>query len=513
MAERGAEDAGGAEMRALALLALALVGCDQGSAAPAQPSPSSPTASSKPSGAVAPPPAAVDAARDAARKLTGEILVAGQATKTLTELTDVAGPRLTGSDVYARAAAWAADKFRSYGVDATLEPFTLDHSWVRGEASAKLVAPRAQGLHVAAIGWTPGTAPGGVRGELVKVDDLDPAAVAKRTDLKGKVAFYEVEAARKAGWTAHAAYRLAQAGAVAVVVHWSRPLNALFGMACHGPKQAACTGPAFVMGSEDGALVARLADAAPVTLELASSAALGGPTQVPNVVAEIRGGEKPEEVVMIGAHLDSWDLATGAQDNGSGAAQVLEAARAIRALGTPPRRTLRFVLWGGEEEGLLGSRAYVKAHAAELGAVVAYLNTDYGAGPPIGWDADGRDDLVVAMKPIADSLLAGLGASALQTKIRCDTDHCPFWIQGIPTLNLDVDTSAYEDIHHLASDTVDKVKDHPLADGAAAVAVAAWTIAQLPERIAPRADHETIGKHLKGAEVLPWLRESGMWVP
>jgi carboxypeptidase Q len=498
-----------------ALFGLALLACDQGAPAPA-PSASASAVSSaaaKPSGAKTPPPEAIDAARDGARRLTGEILVAGQATKTLTELTDFAGPRLTGSDVHARAAGWAAERFRSYGVDATLEPFTLDHTWVRGEARAKMVAPREQVLRVAAIGWTPGTPAEGVRGEVVKVDDLSPDAVAKRTDLKGKIAFYDAAAGRKAGWTAHPPYRLAQAGAAAVVIHWARPFNALFGTACKGPKEAACSVPVFVMGSEDGAVVARLADAGPVTLDLASTASVGGPAQVPNVVAEIRGGEAADEMVVVGAHLDSWDLATGAQDNGSGSAQVLEAARAIRALGTPPRRTIRFVLWAGEEEGLLGSRAYVKAHAAELDRVVAYLNTDLGAGAPVGWDADGRDDLVDAMKPVAKSLLAGLGADVVHAKIRCDTDHCPFWLEGIPTLNLDVDASAYEDIHHLASDTVDKVKDHPLADGAAAVAVTAWAIAQLPERIAPRIGHAAIGKHLKGADVLPMLIESGMWKP
>jgi carboxypeptidase Q len=220
-----------------------------------------------------------------ARRLTGEILVAGQATKTLTELTDFAGPRLTGSDVHARAAGWAAERFRSYGVDATLEPFTLDHTWVRGEARAKMVAPREQVLRVAAIGWTPGTPAEGVRGEVVKVDDLSPDAVAKRTDLKGKIAFYDAAAGRKAGWTAHPPYRLAQAGAAAVVIHWARPFNALFGTACKGPKEAACSVPVFVMGSEDGAVVARLADAGPVTLDLASTASVGGPAQVPNVVA------------------------------------------------------------------------------------------------------------------------------------------------------------------------------------------------------------------------------------
>jgi carboxypeptidase Q len=143
------------------------------------------------------------------------------------------------------------------------------------------------------------------------------------------------------------------------------------------------------------------------------------------------------------------------------------------------------------------------------------VNTDYGAGAPIGWDLDGRDDLLAALKPAAKSLLAGVGADVLETKLRCDTDHCPFWLQGIPTLNLDVDTSHYDEIHHLATDTVDKVNEGALDRGAAAVAVAAYVLAELPDRIAPRISHATIGRHIKQDpdEVMPWIVETGMWRP
>jgi Zn-dependent M28 family amino/carboxypeptidase len=250
-----------------------------------------------------------------------------------------------------------------------------------------------------------------------------------------------------------------------------------------------------------------------VTVEVTSTAAFGPAVDVPNVVAEIRGREAPDEVVVLGAHLDSWDFATGAQDDGSGAAQVLEAARAIRTLGAPARRTLRFVLWAGEEQGLLGSKAYAAAHAAELDRVVAYLNTDHGAGAPRGWNVDAREDAAKAMKPIAKALLAGLSATAIETPMECDTDHCPFWTRGVPALNLEVDESKYDEVHHLGSDTVDKVGEGALSAGAAVLAITAYAIAELPDRFAPRAEHAAIAKALKGSELLPALVDEGLWKP
>jgi hypothetical protein len=501
----------------LGFLSLANLSCDQPASSHAPPSATassaSTTATAQPAGARPPSPEALDATRDAARKITASILIGGQALKTLTELTDTIGPRLTGTDAHKRAAAWAADRFRSYGVDAALETFTLAHSWTRGETTGKVTGPREVPLHVASYGWTPGTPVEGVRGEVFKLDDLSLESIEKhKADVKGKVAYYDGMAGRKARLV-RPAWRLGDAGAVAVLVRAGHLSNAVSMGSCAGPKEVACKAPVIVVGQEDGATIERMLGDGAVSVQLASTAQLGGPEEVPNVVAEIKGREIPEEMVLVGAHLDSWDLATGAQDNGSGSVQVLEAARAIRALGTAPRRTMRFLLWAGEEEGLFGSRAYVKTHASELDHVVAYLNTDYGAGQPLGWDLDGREDVVTAMKPLAKSLLAGLGADELETKLRCDTDHCPFWLRGVPTLNLDVDISKYDDIHHLSSDTIDKVKAGSLSAGAAAIAVAAYAIAELPERIAPRIDHATIAKHLKGNELLPSLIDSGEWVP
>src|SRR6185295_5076756 len=152
-----------------------------------------------------------------------------------------------------------------------------------------------------------------------------------------------------------------------------------------------------------------------------------------------RGRERPDEWVIVGAHLDSWDFATGAQDNGTGVAMVLDAARAIAALPRPPRRSIRFALWGGEEEGLLGSFSYVEAHKNEMGRCIANINTDAGAGRLRGFLTPGRPDVAAAMRPLSDALLTGLGAIGLDQSMRFafQSDDGPFILQGIPALDVD----------------------------------------------------------------------------
>jgi carboxypeptidase Q len=218
---------------------------------------------------------------------------------------------------------------------------------------------------------------------------------------------------------------------------------------------------------------------------------------VNNVIAELRGREKPDEWVLVGAHLDSWDLATGAQDNGTGTAMVLEAARAIVQSGKTPRRSLRFVLWGGEEQGLLGSRAYVKAHMGELDKIVAVLNTDHGSGAPKGWVVGGREDVTAALKPIGQRLLKGLGGGELSQTVSCDTDHASFFVRGVPAFTLWTDGEHYPEIHHLGSDTFDKVSPGNLAAGSAVVAVTAWAVAEREARLGAPLDEAAVDSLLE----------------
>jgi len=214
-----------------------------------------------------------------------------------------------------------------------------------------------------------------------------------------------------------------------------------------------------------------------------------------NVVADLPARERSDEVVIVGAHLDAWDFGPGAQDNATGVAMVLEAARAITALRAPPRRTIRFALWGGEEQGQVGSTAYVRTHAPLLDRVVADLNTDAGTGRVIGWTAPGRDEVIRAVRPLTRIALDELRAATFDDSLRYafQSDGAPFILAGIPTLDLNADDTNYEEIHHKAADTMDRVDARNLAIGAAAVAATAYAIADAPRPIAARRRPPTKG--------------------
>jgi Zn-dependent M28 family amino/carboxypeptidase len=194
---------------------------------------------------------------------------------------------------------------------------------------------------------------------------------------------------------------------------------------------------------------------------------------------------------------------------------VLDAARAMAALGRAPRRSIRFALWGGEEQGLVGSMAYVRTHEADLVHCIANINTDGGSGHVRGFLTPGRHDVAAAMRPISQTLLAGLGAGALDESMRYafQSDDGPFILNGIPALDLDPDEAKYEEVHHKASDTIDKVDRHDLAVGAAAVAIAAFAIADAAQPIAPHLDRQAIAAMLAAARMDRVLQMYGMWKP
>ena len=271
--------------------------------------------------------------------------------------------------------------------------------------------------------------------------------------------------------------------------------------------------PAAEVGMEDSKLIQREMEHGPVTIQFTIENKTSGETTVNNVVAEIRGSERPDEWILIGGHLDSWDFGTGAQDNGTGAVSVLEVARALMALGKAPRRSVRLALWGGEEQGLLGSYAYTQAHKKELDKCVAVLNTDNGAGHPKGWKVEGREDLRKAMQPLSDGLLKGLDGGDLSLDTTYDTDHGPFMLQGIPALDLSVDMTHYFEIHHKSSDTLDKVDALDFKGGEAIVAVTAYAIAQRETPIALHIDHDAVGEIVKKAHLEDMLVNVGVWKP
>ncbi|MBZ5682938.1 MAG: M20/M25/M40 family metallo-hydrolase [Acidobacteriia bacterium] len=457
--------------------------------------------------------------KDTADRLAGSVYT-GPSMTTLRELSDGFGGRLSGSPAYNRAAEWAAARFRSYGIqNVRLEPFTMPSGWQRGTAHGEMLAPTARPLHVESLGWAPSTPAGGVKGEVILIDDVSADSIKSKADkLKGKIVILDTEKIFAEGWVKvlaavmAAPRNLKDVGAVAMIFPDSAKNNVINATSLDwGGSMSAL--PGAELGMEDSALIRRLMDEGSVSIQFELSNKTSGQMQVNDVVAEIRGRELPDEWILIGAHLDSWDFGTGAEDNGTGSASVLEVARAVAALGKAPRRSIRFALWGGEEEGLLGSYAYVQAHLNEIGKCVAVLNTDNGSGHPKGWKVEGRKDLKEAMQPISDSLLKDIGGGGLSMEVTYDTDHGPFMLQGVPALDLWVDMKPYVELHHKSSDTYDKVDPVDFKAGSAIVVATAWVIAEDPKPIAGHIDHAAVAEIIKKDGLDQLLKEVGQWKP
>jgi Zn-dependent M28 family amino/carboxypeptidase len=268
--------------------------------------------------------------------------------------------------------------------------------------------------------------------------------------------------------------------------------------------------PIAMVAREQGLRLARLLDKGEeprVSLEIDNRTA--GPWKPQNVVAEIRGSEKPEEIVLIGAHLDSWDLGTGALDNGVNSALVVEVARAIAA-GTRPKRTVRFVLFTGEESGLVGSRGYVTDHRAEMDRYDAVLIHDIGDGKVLGYFTDGRPDLHPALSR-ALAPVAGWGAAGLNDEAILGTDNFDFLLEGVPNLIANQETARYLADYHAESDTLDKVDMKQARRNAAIAAVAVSGIANGPARVGKRQTRAEVAGVLARSGIADQMKVYGLW--
>lgn len=449
-------------------------------------------------------------------------VLAGPSMGKLEELCDRFGARLTGTTAYDHAADWAAAQFRAAGIqDVKLEPITVPNGWQRGWAEAHLYSPVQRKLHVESVSWTPSTRRGGMKGDVVVVSDISEAALRANTAvIKDRIVLFDTEHVFADGFNKVypkliASYSIFKAlGAQALVLPDAVPNNVLGDWVdIDNGKGEVLPLPIAEIGMEDALLIRRLVAKGPVVIGFSYENQISGPVPSSSVIAEIHGSEKPDEWIVVGAHLDSWDLATGAQDDGTGAIMVLEAARAIASLPHNPRRSIRFALWTGEEPGLLGSRAYVQAHAKELDRCVAVVNTDNGAGKPRGWIVEGREDMKAALAELIPEYLKGYGADQVSLETTFDTDQGPFMLQGIPAFDLWVDDVAYNAVHHKSSDTVDKVDPAYFKADGAIVAVLAYVIAQREQPIGPHLDHAAVGEILKKAQLDGYLSAHGVWQP
>jgi hypothetical protein len=432
-----------------------------------------------------------------ADRLVSAALESSKAYDTLEELTDEIGPRLSGSPNAAAAVKWATDRFHSWGIDVRNEKVTVPH-WVRGVETGKLVSHRGQKIVLTALGGSVATPVKGITADVVEVSSFDELKTLGKEKLQGKIVLYSAamdmdlvrahksfEAySRAVIYRAAGASHAAEYGAAAIVVRSvaSASLRTPHtGALSYDPKQPKI--PAAAVTAEDALLIHRLlAKGQRVRMQLILTPRMLPDVESANVVAEIRGREKPEEIVLIGGHLDSWDLGTGAIDDGSGAAMVMETMRLIQQLGLRPRRTIRAVLYMNEENGTRGGRAYAADHKKELSKHIAAIETDAGAAAPTGFTTTLKGDALTALESRV-SILGRIGADRFETSSETGADTAFLTEAGVPGFELIPDPLHYFDYHHTPADTLDKIDPKELAADSAAMVALAWVLADSEQSI------------------------------
>lgn len=421
--------------------------------------------------------------RPAADRLIDAALADSAAWNKLARLTDSFGPRLSGSANLERAIDWILAEMRREGLDSVRgEPVMVPH-WVRGEESAVMTAPWRKRLGMLGLGMSVGTPPGGIEAEVLVVSSFEELEQ-RKADARGRIVVYDApfttygETVRYRSSGASAA---ARHGAVAVLV------RSVASQSLYTPHTGTMTYdsvapriPAAAITVEDAMLLHRLQRAGkPPRVRLVMGAETRPDAPSRNVVAEIRGSERPEEVVVLGGHIDSWDVGQGAMDDGAGCVVAWEAVRLIRALGLTPRRTIRVVLWTNEENGLRGGGAYRDAHRDAVDRHVLAIESDNGVFTPSGFAFTGSDSARARITEIA-RLLERINATSVSTG-GGGADIGPLMQLGVPGMNPEVDGSRYFWYHHSDADTIDKLDPRDMGLVTAALAVMAYVVADLPE--------------------------------
>jgi hypothetical protein len=437
----------------------------------------------------------------------------------LRKLTDEIGGRRTTSPEMAKAVEWAVYAFRSSGIENVhTENYTIPNTWSEGATRLDVLSPMPFPVRLVSIGWAPATPAGGITATVVDVGAGDVAGFAHAGGAaKGAIVLVHTELLQTLEGL-FAEYmqapgiidRTIVSGASAILWESSRERGLLFRHTNTNdgtPDRL----PQAIVAREDFERIARfIAAGQNVRVKFDLPNHIGGPAEQQNVVAEIRGREKPDEYVVVGAHLDSWELGTGALDNGCNAALVVETARDILAAGIRPRRSIRFVLYSGEEQGMLGSWAYVRAHRAEMDRVAGVVVIDEGIGRITGYSLGGRHDTEAALRKILKPVEAW-GVTQHTPDAMWGTDHFDFMLEGVPTLVANQEAANYMVNYHAASDTLDKVDIRELKLNAAIIGVTAFGIAEIPERFGPRQSRVEIEAMLKESGLADQLKLVGVW--
>ena len=429
----------------------------------------------------------LDPYREPASRLIGEAMSSPFAWNRLALIGDTFGHRLSGSRALEDAIQWAVAEMKKDGLENVhAEPVKVPH-WVRGHESVEITSPRAIPLVMLGLGNSVGTPPEGVEGDVVVVrsfEELDAAA--GRGGIKGRIVLYNVpftNYGQTVQFRSTGPSRAAGLGAVAALVRSVGPPGLrLPHTGALRYTDGVAQIPAAAITTEDADLLQRMQDRGTrVRVRLKMEARFLPDADSFNVVGELRGREQPEEVVVLGGHFDSWDVGTGSTDDGGGCVVTWEALRIMKKLNLRPRRTVRVVLWTNEENGTRGGIAYRDRYRDQLANHVLMLESDGGVFRPTGFGFSGSDPARARVKDIA-TLLQGIEADRISAAGE-GADIGPSVQAGhIPAMSLDVEGN-YFLIHHTPADTIDKINPTDMSRAAAAIAVVAYVIAEMPERL------------------------------
>ena len=450
----------------------------------AQQPPGSPTPTPTP---LPSPTVRIDPYRAAAAKIIGAALTSDRAYARLAHLTDHIGNRLSGSQNLERAIEWAVTEMKRDGLDNVRAEKVMVPHWVRGEESLEMLAPVPRQLQMLGLGNSVGTPAEGITAEAVVVRsfaELDRLG----EKVRGKIVVYNapyVNYGATVQYRLQGASRAARYGAVAALVRSITPVSMQTphtGAMNYDPNQPKI--PVAAVTIEVAEFLQRMNDRGDhPRLRLKMDAKFLPDAESANVIAELKGSEKPDEVVLISGHFDSWDVGQGAHDDGGGCIVAWETVRLLKELGLKPRRTIRVVLWTNEENGLRGGNAYRDAHRTELAKHVLAIESDSGVFRPEGFGLaataplQARSNLIEIAK-----LLSGIGADQI-AEDGGGADIGPMMREGVVGASLEVDGAHYFDTHHTPADTLDKVNPRELALCVATMAVMAYVVADLPESL------------------------------
>lgn len=457
------------------------------------------------------------AQNDAPQRLSARAQGATPLMADLRELCDGIGGRPTGSAACERAVEWSARKFREAGANSvSVESFTVPNLWLPVSAEALAIAPEKFAIRVAAAPFSPSTR-NAIEGAVVDAGDGTSEAFTKLgAAMQGKIVVVRSQEMKtfddlfgeymRNGTLVEAARKYKPA---AMLLQSTRPRGLLYRHPITFDSSLAPV-PMAIIGREQAERLVRLAEKGEVRVRLSLQNKVGGAFESKNVIAEIRGREKPDEVVLIGAHLDSWDLGTGAEDNGVNVAMVIDVLRGFKTLGIAPRRTIRFALFTGEEHGMWGSAGYVKRHGAELDKHIAVVIFDTGSGHLGGFYLNGREEL---RNPVNAAMAAVSGLNATDHLVEAidGTDNFDFALSGVPNLVGIQDPVPYLPDYHAESDTFDRVNAKEEKTTEAIACAVLWAFAESPEHPAWRQSREEVEKLLIDSKLDQQMKAFSQW--